>query len=150
MKLKIINGPNLNILNKREKEYYGQQSFEEFFSTLQFKYKSAELAHFQSNVEGELINELQECDDDGYDGIILNAAGYTHTSVSIGDTVAAIDTPIVEVHISNIAGREEFRHTSYVSPHAIGVVAGFGLEGYELAIQYFMDFASTDQNNKKR
>ncbi|PKP25999.1 MAG: type II 3-dehydroquinate dehydratase [Bacteroidetes bacterium HGW-Bacteroidetes-2] len=137
MKLMIINGPNLNLLGKREKAIYGKKSFDDFFVELQFKYRDIELTHFQSNVEGEIINKIQEV---GYsfDGIILNAAAYTHTSLAIGDAVKAISTPVVEVHISNTFSREDFRHVSYIAPNAKGVIAGFGLQSYELAIQSFM------------
>ena len=137
MKLLIINGPNINLLGKREPGIYGTQSFEDFFVTLQFKYKDLELSHYQSNIEGELIDKLQTADED-FDGIILNAAAYTHTSVAIGDAVKAIQTPVVEVHISNTFSREEFRHTSYVSAGAKGVILGFGLQSYELAILSFV------------
>ena len=137
MKITIINGPNLNLLGKRELEIYGNQSFEDFFKNLQEKYPSVTLHYFQSNVEGELINELQRV---GYDvdGIIFNPGGYTHTSVAIGDAIAAIRTPVVEVHISNVHAREEFRKLSYVSGKAAGSIIGLGLKGYELALQYFL------------
>ncbi|MEM7186856.1 MAG: type II 3-dehydroquinate dehydratase [Bacteroidota bacterium] len=138
MQIIIVNGPNLNLLGKREKNIYGDLSFEEFFATLQEKYPTVSLSHFQSNIEGELIDKLQEVGF-SYDGIILNAAAYTHTSVGIGDAVKAIETPVVEVHISNTFAREEFRHHSYVSPGARGVVLGFGLQSYELALQSFID-----------
>jgi 3-dehydroquinate dehydratase-2 len=135
-KLIIINGPNLNLLGKRETNIYGNLSFTEFFDTIVEKYPKVALEHFQSNVEGELIDKLQEVGF-SYEGIILNAAAYTHTSVAIGDAVKAITTPVVEVHISNTFSREEFRHQSYISPNAKGVVLGFGLQSYELAIQSF-------------
>ena len=136
-KLIIINGPNLNLLGKREPHIYGDLSFNDFLETVKLKYPSAKIEHFQSNIEGEIIDKLQDV---GflYDGIILNAAAYTHTSVGIGDAVAAIKTPVVEVHISNTFSREEFRHKSYVSPHAKGIIIGFGLQSYELAIQSFL------------
>ncbi len=136
-KLIIINGPNLNLLGTREPELYGSLSFTEFLETLQRKYPKVSLEHFQSNVEGELIDKLQEV---GflYDGIILNAAAYTHTSVGIGDAVKAIKTPVVEVHISNTFNREKFRHKSYISANAKGVILGFGLQSYELALQSFL------------
>jgi len=137
MKIIIINGPNINLLGKREPEIYGSETFQEFFSKLQFKFQELELSHFQSNIEGEIITKLQEVGYE-YDGIILNAAAYTHTSVGIGDTVKAIDTPVIEVHISNTFAREEFRHHSYISAHAKGVILGFGLQSYELAVQSFM------------
>lgn len=137
MKLIIINGPNLNLLGKREPGTYGNKDFESFFSELQFKFKSVELSYYQSNVEGELIDAIQNADEE-FDGIILNAAAYTHTSVGIGDAVKAIQTPVVEVHISNTFSREEFRHKSYISSGARGVILGFGLQSYELAIQSFL------------
>ncbi|WGD34344.1 type II 3-dehydroquinate dehydratase [Olleya sp. YS] len=136
-KLIIINGPNLNLLGKREPNIYGSLSFTEFLDTIKEKYKTVSIEHFQSNIEGELIDKIQEvgfC----YDGIILNAAAYTHTSVGIGDTVKAIETPVVEVHISNTFGREEYRHHSFIAPNAKGIILGFGLQSYELAIQSFL------------
>ena len=136
-KLIIINGPNLNLLGKREPNVYGNLSFTDFFKTVKEKYPEISLEHYQSNVEGEIINKLQEVGF-SYDGIILNAAAYTHTSVGIGDVVKAIETPVVEVHISNTFAREEFRHQSYISPNAKGVILGFGLQSYELAIQSFI------------
>jgi 3-dehydroquinate dehydratase-2 len=136
-KLIIINGPNLNLLGKREPNVYGSLSFTEFFKTIKEKYPSVSLEHYQSNVEGELINKLQEVGF-SYDGIILNAAAYTHTSVGIGDAVKAIETPVIEVHISNTFAREEFRHQSFISSNAKGVILGFGLQSYELAIQSFI------------
>ena len=140
MKIAILNGPNLNLLGKREPEVYGQQTFENFFQQLQQQYPAVTFSYFQSNVEGELINELQRI---GFevDGIIFNPGGYTHTSVAIGDAVAAIQTPVIEVHISNVHAREEFRRLSYVSPHAKGVIAGLGLQGYELALRWFLQRA---------
>lgn len=137
MKIIIINGPNLNLLGRRENNIYGDMSFNEFFSIIQSKFPSIELSHFQSNIEGEIIDKLQEVGY-SYDGIILNAAAYTHTSVAIGDTVKAISAPVVEVHISNIFSREDFRHVSFISPNAKGVILGFGLQSYELAIQSFL------------
>ena len=136
-KLIIINGPNLNLLGKREPNVYGSLSFTDFFEAVQNKYPNLTIEHYQSNIEGELITKIQECGFT-YDGIILNAAAYTHTSVGISDAVKAIETPVVEVHISNTFGREEFRHQSFVSPNAKGVILGFGLQGYELAIESFM------------
>ncbi|OMP30579.1 MULTISPECIES: type II 3-dehydroquinate dehydratase [Mangrovimonas] len=136
-KLIIINGPNLNLLGKREPDIYGSLTFNEFFETVVDKYPQVELEHFQSNIEGELIDKLQEVGF-SYDGIILNAAAYTHTSVGIGDAVAAIETPVVEVHISNTFDRESFRHMSFISPNAKGVIVGFGLQSYELGIQSFL------------
>jgi 3-dehydroquinate dehydratase-2 len=137
MKIIVINGPNLNLLGKREPEVYGNKTFEDYFSELQFKYKDVQLEYFQSNVEGELIGKIQE-KGFSHDGIILNAAAYTHTSVGIGDAVKAIETPVVEVHISNTHKREEFRHVSYISSGAKGVILGFGLQSYDLAIQSFL------------
>jgi 3-dehydroquinate dehydratase-2 len=137
MKLIIINGPNLNLLGKREPEIYGATTFEDIFKDLQSKFPTIELSYFQSNIEGELIDKIHEVGFD-YDGIILNAAAYTHTSVGIGDAVKGIETPVVEVHISNVHAREEFRHTSYIAPNAKGVLFGFGIKGYELAIQSFL------------
>lgn len=138
MKIIIINGPNLNLLGSREPDIYGSDSFNDYFTLLQFKFRAVELAQYQSNVEGKIINKLHKAQEDAYDGIILNAAGYTHTSIAIGDAVAAISVPVVEVHISNIMDRETFRHVSYVSPAAVGVISGFGLEGYRLAVQSFL------------
>ncbi|MBS1731671.1 MAG: type II 3-dehydroquinate dehydratase [Bacteroidetes bacterium] len=137
MKIAIINGPNLNLLGKREPDVYGDQSFDDFLTQLKNKFPAIQLHYFQSNVEGELINELQKVGFD-YDGIVLNPGGYTHTSVAIGDAIAAIKTPVVEVHISNIAAREEFRKLSHVSGKARGVISGLGLHGYKLAIEYFL------------
>ena len=133
----IINGPNLNLLGKREPLIYGDQTFEDYFISLQKKYPLLNLSYFQSNIEGELIDKLQEV---GFkvDGIILNAAAYTHTSVGIGDAVNGITVPVVEVHISNTFSREEFRHYSYISPNAKGIVLGFGLKSYELALKSFL------------
>lgn len=136
-KIIIINGPNLNLLGTREPEIYGNLSFTEFLEELKTKYTNVQLEHFQSNIEGELIDKLQEVGFT-YDGVILNAAAYTHTSVGIGDAVKAIKTPVIEVHISNTFTREKFRHQSYVSPNAKGIIIGFGLESYELAIQSFL------------
>ena len=138
MKIAIINGPNLNLLGKRETDIYGNESFDSYLLTLRSKFPAVELTYFQSNVEGELINEIQRV---GFDhaGIIFNPGGYTHTSVAIGDAVAAITTPVIEVHISNIFGREEFRKLSHVSGKAKGVISGLGLKGYELAFDYFVD-----------
>ena len=137
MKLVIINGPNLNLLGRREPEVYGSDSFEDFFLSLQKKYSNLSLEYFQSNIEGEIIDKLHELGFD-YDGIILNAAAYTHTSIGIGDAVKAIETPVVEVHISNVHSREDFRHTSYIAGNAKGVIFGFGLKSYELAIESFL------------
>jgi len=134
MKIIIINGPNLNLLGKREPEVYGSSSFEDFFSTLKIKYPEIILEYYQSNVEGEIINKLHEVGF-SYDGIILNAGGYTHTSVAIADAVAAIKTPVIEVHISNIHAREEYRHTSLIAKNCKGIITGFGLDSYRLAIE---------------
>ena len=133
MKILIVNGPNLNLLGSRETQIYGNVSFADFLTELKSK-SSAEISYFQSNVEGELINVLQDAD---ADGIILNAGGYTHTSVALRDCIAAISTPVVEVHISNITARESFRHESMLSPVCAGCIFGFGMRGYELALGYF-------------
>ena len=137
MKIAIINGPNLNLLGKREPDVYGNKDFTEFFSQLQSAYTNVDLTSFQSNVEGELINELQRVGFD-VDGIILNAAAYTHTSIGIGDAIKAISAPVIEVHISNTFSREDFRHTSYITPNAKGLILGFGLDVYRLAIESFL------------
>ncbi|HKL89818.1 MAG TPA: type II 3-dehydroquinate dehydratase [Allomuricauda sp.] len=133
----IINGPNLNLLGKREPEVYGKTTFEDYFKQLQEKFPDVELEYYQSNIEGELIGKIQDVGFD-FDGIILNAAAYTHTSVGIGDAVKAVETPVIEVHISNTHQREEYRHVSYISPGAKGVILGFGLQSYDLAIQSFL------------
>lgn len=137
MQIQIINGPNLNLLGTREPGIYGSQDFESFLSELKKKYPQVIIDYFQSNVEGEIINELHRC---GFsaDGIILNAGGYTHTSVAIGDAVAAIKTPVVEVHISNVYAREEYRHQSLLSKHCKGIITGLGLMVYELALEFFI------------
>ncbi len=137
MKIAIINGPNLNLLGKRETDIYGNIPFEQFLEQLKKKYPSQEISYFQSNVEGEIVNELQRVGFD-HDGIILNAGGYTHTSVAIGDAVAAIKTPVVEVHISNVHAREDFRKLSHLSGKAVGSIFGLGLKGYELALDYLV------------
>lgn len=134
MKIAIINGPNLNLLGKREPGIYGSESFESFFESLKAKYPQIEFSYFQSNIEGELIDELQRRGFE-YDGIIMNPGGYTHTSVAIGDAIAAITTPVIEVHISNVHAREDFRKLSHVSAKARGTIAGLGLMGYELAVK---------------
>ena len=136
MKLIIINGPNLNLLGKRETSIYGNQSFEDYFEELKSKYKGIKLEYYQSNIEGELIDKLHEVGF-SYDGIIINAGAYRHTSVGIGDAIKGINTPVVEVHISNTFSRESFRHESFISPNAKGVVLGFGLNSYELALNSF-------------
>jgi 3-dehydroquinate dehydratase-2 len=137
MKILILNGPNLNLLGVREKSIYGNQSFEDYFAGLKTRYGGLELAYFQSNVEGELINKLHEVGF-SWDGVVLNAGGYTHTSVALGDAIAAINAPVVEVHISNVYAREAFRHHSYLSKNCAGVICGFGLESYRLALEYFV------------
>ncbi len=137
MKIAIINGPNLNLLGKRETDIYGNMPFEKYFDGLQKKYPQVSLHYYQSNVEGELVNELQRLGFD-YDGIILNPAAYTHTSVAIGDAIAAIKTPVVEVHISNVHAREDFRKLSHVSGKSAGSIFGLGLKGYELALQFLL------------
>ncbi|TDE03158.1 type II 3-dehydroquinate dehydratase [Flavobacterium hiemivividum] len=138
MKICIINGPNLNLLGKREPEVYGNQTFEEYFTTLQIKYPAIEFIYYQSNIEGELIGKIQEFGF-SFDGIILNAGAYTHTSIGIGDAIKAITTPVIEVHISNTYSRESFRHQSYISGNAKGVILGFGLKSYELAVLSFIE-----------
>ena len=137
MKIAIINGPNLNLLGNREPEVYGTASFDDCFNALVAKYPNIEFEYFQSNIEGELINELQRV---GFtaSGIIFNPGGYTHTSVAIGDTVAAITTPVIEVHISNVHAREDFRKISHVSAKATGSIVGLGLQGYQLAVEWFV------------
>ena len=136
MRIIIINGPNLNLLGKREPDVYGSQTFETFYKELEKKHPHITLSYFQSNIEGELIDKIQEVGFT-YDGIILNAAAYTHTSVGIGDAIKAISTPVIEVHISNTFSRETFRHQSFISPNAKGIIIGFGLKSYELALQSF-------------
>ncbi|WEK21786.1 MAG: type II 3-dehydroquinate dehydratase [Candidatus Pedobacter colombiensis] len=134
MKIQIINGPNLNLLGLREPGIYGNQSFDEYIKTLRDMYSIIEIDYFQSNVEGELINKLHEVGFT-YDGIVINAGGYTHTSVAIADSIAAIKTPVIEVHISNIYAREEYRHVSLTGKNCKGVLTGFGMDGYRLAIE---------------
>lgn len=136
MKVLIINGPNLNLLGTREPEVYGSESFESYFETLKNQFNTMQLSYYQSNIEGELISKLQEVGFT-YDGIIINAGAYTHTSIGIADAIKAITTPVVEVHISNTFSRETFRHQSFISPHAKGVIIGFGLKSYALALQSF-------------
>ena len=138
MKIIIMNGPNLNLLGKREPNVYGTNSFEDYFESLQHKYSTIDFFYFQSNIEGEIIDKLHEVGFN-YDGIILNAAAYTHTSVGIGDAVKGIETPVIEVHISNLHAREEFRHQSFIAANAKGVIVGFGLKSYELAVQSFLE-----------
>lgn len=137
MRIAIINGPNLNLLGKREPDIYGAQTFEDYFGTLKELFPDITFSYFQSNVEGELINALQEFGFD-YDGIIMNPGGYTHTSVAIGDCIAGIRTPVIEVHISNVHAREDFRKISHVSAKAKGTICGLGMKGYELAVRAFL------------
>lgn len=137
MKIIIINGPNLNLLGKREPEIYGTQTFEDYFEIVKKKYQNIDLHYFQSNIEGELISKIQEVGF-SFDGIIINAGAYTHTSIGIGDAIKAIQTPVIEVHISNTFSREPFRHQSFISPNAKGIIIGFGLKSYELALQSFI------------
>ena len=137
MKIIIINGPNLNLLGKREPEIYGNQTFENYLDQLKTEFPHIDLHYFQSNIEGEIIGKIQETGFD-FDGIILNAAAYTHTSVGIGDAVKAINSPVIEVHISNTFSRESFRHQSYISPNAKGIIVGFGMDSYRLALQNFV------------
>jgi 3-dehydroquinate dehydratase-2 len=137
MNIQIINGPNLNLLGVREKSIYGDTGFETYLTELQGRYPNFTISYYQSNVEGEIINKLHEVGF-GYDGIILNAGAYTHTSVAIGDAIAGINTPVVEVHISNVYKREEFRHQSMLARNCKGVIAGFGLDSYRLAVESFI------------
>lgn len=137
MNIIIINGPNLNLLGKREPIIYGNHSFETYFEILKQKFSSVKLHYFQSNIEGELIDKLHETGF-SFDGIILNAGAYTHTSIAIGDAIKSITSPVIEVHISNTFSREEFRHHSFIAPHAKGVIIGFGLKSYDLAINAFL------------
>jgi 3-dehydroquinate dehydratase-2 len=138
MKIQIINGPNLNLLGKRETSIYGSQSFEEFFEDLKKRFPGVEFHYYQSNVEGEIVNKLHETGFD-FTGIILNAGAYTHTSVAIHDAIGGINTPVIEVHISNVYGREEFRHKSLITSKCVGLLTGFGMEGYAMAISYFLN-----------
>jgi 3-dehydroquinate dehydratase-2 len=138
MQIAIINGPNLNLLGKREPAIYGNQSFDDYLKLLQQKFPQIAFYYFQSNIEGELIDEIQNAGFT-YDGIVINPGGYTHTSVALGDAIAAITTPVIEVHISNIFGREDFRKLSHVSGKSVGVISGLGLKGYELAVEYLME-----------
>lgn len=138
MKIQIINGPNLNLLGKRETSIYGSLSFEDFFLTLEKKFADVELSYYQSNVEGEIVNKLHEV---GFslDGIVINAGAYTHTSIAIHDAIGGITTPVVEVHISNVYGREEFRHKSLITSKCAGMLTGFGMEGYAMAIDFLIN-----------
>ena len=138
MKIGIINGPNLNLLGKRETDIYGNMPFEKYFAQLKSQFPSIEFYYYQSNIEGELINEIQNIGFD-YDGIVLNPGGYTHTSVALGDAIAAVKTPVIEVHISNVHAREDFRKISHVSAKCKGTISGLGLKGYELAVKWFAD-----------
>ena len=138
MKIQIINGPNLNLLGRRETSIYGNQSFEDFYEQLKGRFATADLQYYQSNVEGELVNKLHETGFD-YTGIVLNAGAYTHTSIAIHDAIAGIKTPVIEVHISNVYGREEFRHKSLITSKCIGLLTGFGMEGYAMAISYLLN-----------
>ena len=137
MKVLIINGPNLNLLGKREKSIYGKNSFEDYYKTLQEEFGDVDFEYYQSNVEGELINKLHEVGF-SYDGIIMNAGAYTHTSIGIGDAIAGIETPVIEVHISNVYAREEYRHQSLMAKNCAGVIAGMGLNSYRLAVLHFL------------
>lgn len=136
MKLLIINGPNLNLLGKREKSIYGERDFESFFEVLESTFPDIELSYYQSNHEGDIVDKIHEVGF-SHDGIVLNAGAYTHTSVAIADAITAVNTPVVEVHISNVHKREAFRHHSYLSPVCKGIIVGFGLDGYRLAIESF-------------
>lgn len=142
LRIAIVNGPNLNLLGTREVDIYGSQPFDTFLARLQSRFPQVSLSYFQSNVEGELINHLHACRTMS-DGIILNAAGYTHTSVAIADAVAAIGLPVIEVHISNVLAREAFRKTSFIAAKCVGSISGLGLEGYALAVQYFANTLKT-------
>ena len=137
MKINIINGPNLNLLGKREPDFYGNESFNLYFDQLKLKFPEIDLNYFQSNIEGEIIDQIHNV---GFssDGIILNAAAYTHTSIGIGDAIKSIKTPVIEVHISNTFAREDFRHKSYITPNSRGLILGFGLDSYRLAIESFL------------
>jgi len=139
-KILMLNGPNLNLLGKREPDVYGKKSFEEFYQDLVFRHTNVVLSYYQSNVEGELINKLHEAGFE-YDGIIFNAGGYTHTSVAIADAVAAINAPVIEVHISNVYAREDYRHQSLMAKNCVGIITGLGIQGYELALEYFLKHA---------
>jgi len=137
-KIRIINGPNLNLLGTREPDIYGQITFNDRFREFQAEFSALELDYFQSNVEGELINSLHEAARES-DGVVLNAGAYTHTSVALGDAIKAISIPVIEVHISNIFSREDFRHVSYIAPHCAGSIIGFGMDSYRLALRYFAE-----------
>jgi 3-dehydroquinate dehydratase II len=139
MRIAIINGPNLNLLGTREPEVYGHENFEDFLTTLDARFPSVEITYHQSNIEGELINFLHGCME-GIDGVVLNAGGYTHTSIALADAVAAIGIPVIEVHISNVLAREDYRKTSFIAAKCKGSISGLGLDGYALAIQYFLSY----------
>ncbi len=147
MKIGIINGPNLNLLGKREPDKYGSEAFEDYLASLMVLYSEIEFGYFQSNVEGEIINELHKVGF-SYDGIILNAGGYTHTSVAIADAIASVKTPVVEVHITNIAAREEFRHTSLIARSCAGSISGFGLDSYRLAVEAIIGKLRNEKGKK--
>jgi 3-dehydroquinate dehydratase II len=147
MKIQIINGPNLNLLGKREPEKYGHLSFEDYLNSLRKQFPAIEIDYYQSNIEGELINKIHETGFN-YDGIILNAGGYTHTSVSIADAVSAVSTPVIEVHITNISAREGFRHNSIVGRYCSGSIIGFGLFGYKLAVEALIESMKTPTGKK--
>jgi len=147
MKVKIINGPNLNLLGKREPEKYGHSSFEEYLSLLIVRFPGISFEYFQSNIEGEIINAIQQSDSSS-NGIILNAGGYTHTSVAIHDAIASVKTPVIEVHITNIFSREEFRHKSIISAVCKGTISGFGLDSYRLAVEALIENLKSKQDNK--
>ena len=138
MKIAIINGPNLNLLGKREPEVYGSRSFDDYLNELKQIFPNVDFHYYQSNIEGELINEIQRAGFE-YDGIVLNPGGYTHTSVALGDAIASIKTPVIEVHMSNVHAREDFRKLSHISGKSVGSIFGLGLKGYELAIKWFVD-----------
>ena len=144
MKIEIINGPNLNLLGRREPEKYGYSSFEDFLSVLKSRYPDIIFEYFQSNIEGEIINEIQKSGF-SFDGIILNAGGYTHTSVAITDAIAAVNTKILEVHITNVGAREEFRHTSLIGKNCVGSISGFGLDSYRLAVEAIIEINKSNK-----
>jgi 3-dehydroquinate dehydratase-2 len=147
MKISIINGPNLNLLGKREPDKYGSEAFEDYLSSLKKLYPEVEFDYFQSNVEGEIINELHKTGF-SYDGIILNAGGYTHTSVAIADAISSVTSPVVEVHITNISAREEFRHTSLIAGSCAGSISGFGLDSYRLAVEAIIGKLKKEKGKK--
>lgn len=140
MRIAIVNGPNLNLLGTRDPQVYGRESFEDFLKTLHARFPGTDIVYYQSNVEGELINYLHSCIDRA-DGIVLNAGGYTHTSIALADAVAAIGIPVIEVHISNVLAREDYRKTSFIASKCKGSISGLGLDGYALAVQYFLSYS---------